>query len=126
MTRCVFCEQIATKGVPVAELAKAVLLRDRFPVTDGHLLAVPRRHCDEFFELDDDEMRDLWKLLTEGRQRIVRKDPSVEGFNVGVNAGVVAGQTISHVHIHLIPRRAGDTDDPRGGVRGVIPDRMKY
>ena len=123
---CVFCEQIATEGAPVAELATAVLLRDRYPVTHGHLLAVPKRHLDEFFKLDDDEIRDLWRLLKDGQKRIAEDDPSVEGFNVGVNAGVVAGQTISHVHIHLIPRRAGDTDDPRGGVRGVIPDRMKY
>lgn len=126
MTTCVFCEQIAAEGMPVAELPTAVLLRDRFPVTDGHLLAMPKRHLDEFFDLDDDEIRDLWQLLKDGRERIAREDRSVQGFNVGVNAGMVAGQTISHVHIHLIPRRAGDTDDPRGGVRGVIPDRMKY
>jgi ATP adenylyltransferase len=126
MTTCVFCKQIATEGALVAERPTAGLLRDRFPVTDGHLLAVTKRHLDEFFELEDAEIRDLWLLLRDARERIAHEDPSVEGFNVGVNAGVVAGQTISHVHIHLIPRRAGDIDDPRGGVRGVIPDRMKY
>lgn len=101
-------------------------VRDRFPVTPLHTLVVPEGHVADYFDLRPEERADAERLLRVLRDEILNEDPLVTGFNIGVNCGASAGQTIMHVHIHLIPRRDGDLDNPRGGVRGVIPERMDY
>jgi diadenosine tetraphosphate (Ap4A) HIT family hydrolase len=103
-----------------------VALADGFPVTEGHMLVVPRRHVADYFDLTERERMDAGELLWLLRSRACKMDKRITGFNVGVNVGASAGQTVMHCHIHLIPRRDGDMDDPRGGVRGVIPARQKY
>lgn len=99
---------------------------DKNPVSPGHCLVIPFRHTPDYFAMTDGEHRDVLELLRRLRADIVRADPSVQGFNVGANCGEAAGQTIGHTHIHLIPRRHCDTPHLRGGVRGVIPERMGY
>ncbi len=101
-------------------------LADRYPVSRGHTLVIPRRHTPDYFSMTSEERRDAEDLIFRLRERLLAADASIEGFNVGMNCGEVAGQTVPHAHIHLIPRRRGDTPHPRGGVRGVIPDRMSY
>ena len=116
---CVFCS-IPTDRV-IAENPLAYAIRDKFPVTDGHLLVIPKRHAENYFSLTQDELLACDGLLRQLRDDFRDKDSSVEGFNIGMNAGAVAGQTVFHCHIHLIPRRNGDVVDPRGGIRHVIP-----
>jgi ATP adenylyltransferase len=122
--RCPFCE-LGDREV-VAENPLAVLIRDGFPVTEGHLLALPRRHVADYFDLRQPERNAVQRLLEEGRARLRERHPEIAGFNVGINAGEVAGQTIFHCHVHLIPRRVGDVEHPRGGVRGVVPGKQDY
>ena len=98
---------------------------DKYPVTPGHLLVMPRRHVADFFDTNPEEKLALFALLDEAKQYLANKY-SPDGYNVGVNVGEAAGQTVMHVHLHLIPRFQGDTPDPRGGVRGVIPARQNY
>jgi len=121
---CIFCELPPDRIIAQNELAVAI--RDGFPVTPLHSLIIPKRHVNNFFELGTSEMKSCNLLLYETKLAIEKVDGKVEGFNVGVNAGEVAGQTVTHCHIHLIPRRRGDTENPRGGVRGVIPGKMAY
>ena len=123
--KCVFCAPEIDDHI-LLEHGSMFLLEDAFPVSPGHSLVIPRRHVADYFALYAEEKEDADHLLRLARQRILERDATVKGFNVGVNCGVVAGQTIFHVHIHLIPRREGDTPNPRGGVRGVIPARMNY
>jgi len=122
---CPFCYEKIKKRV-VEELGSVVAIEDRFAVSDGHLLIVPKRHCADYFELTKQEREDADNLLKILKKKILQRYPSVTGFNIGMNCGESAGQTIFHTHIHLIPRRDGDTPNPRGGVRGVIPDKMGY
>ncbi|WP_082607918.1 HIT family protein [Lacticaseibacillus pantheris] len=98
---------------------------DLSPVSRGHLLIIPRRHAETFFDLTETERSDMLKLLDEGRQLLdLKQNP--DGYNVGWNCGMAAGQTVMHFHCHLIPRFTGDTPNPRGGVRGVIPKKQHY
>ena len=122
--QCPFCTVRA--GKLLAENSLAFLISDGFPVTEGHLLAIPRRHVADYFDLHQPERNALQRLLEEGRKIVRDRHPEVSGFNVGINSGEAAGQTIIHCHVHLIPGRAGDVENPRGGVRGVIPERQKY
>ena len=101
-------------------------MEDGYPVTQGHTLIIPLRCVDDFSLLTDEELIDAWKLVRRCKAQLVRTDPSITGFNLGINLGESAGQTVSHCHIHLIPRRSGDIDDPTGGVRGVIPAKANY
>ena len=110
----------------VASNALAYAVRDGYPVTEGHTLVIPKRHIADFFELSDEESIACNQLLKELRSTIMAEDQLVEGFNIGMNAGAVAGQTIFHCHIHLIPRRNGDVENPRGGVRHTIPGQGFY
>lgn len=103
--------------------AFAFAVRDGFPVSAGHTLIIPRRHVRSIFELAADELADCWALLARQRELLAS---TCDGFNVGVNDGAAAGQTIGRAHIHLIPRRHGDVAAPRGGVRGVIPGKANY
>ncbi len=122
---CPFCHD-NIKSKTVAELNLVVACEDTSPVTPGHLLIIPKRHCMDFFHMTPEEQMDANNLLTILSRKILKSDPSITGFNIGINNGESAGQTIFHCHIHLIPRRDGDTPEPRGGVRGVIPEKMNY
>ena len=122
---CFFCDRAKKESIFSSNFLYVV--RDnKFPVTKYHTLIVPHRHVSDFFDLNNDELNDLQKILKKQRQLLLNLDKDITGFNVGVNAGVDAGQSIMHCHIHLIPRRKGDIENPRGGVRGVIPSKQKY
>ena len=114
----------ANRIVAYNNLAYAV--KDGFAVTEGHALVIPKRHVTDFFSLSDGEVLACNQLLKELRSTIIAEDELVEGFNIGMNAGAAAGQTIFHSHIHLIPRRKGDVENPRGGVRHTIPGKGFY
>jgi len=118
---CPFC---ATEGLVLAN-EHALARWDANPVTPGHLHVTTRRHVADFFETGDDERRAMLDLLQLARD-LLQREHHPDGFNIGVNIGEPAGQTVPHVHIHLIPRYRGDTPRPRGGVRGVIPDNQSY
>jgi diadenosine tetraphosphate (Ap4A) HIT family hydrolase len=124
MNECLFCEMDQNRVMLANDLAYAI--RDGFPVTFQHTLIIPKRHESDYFSLTKDELSACHELLLTIRTQICQEDPSVEGFNVGVNVGAAAGQTIFHCHIHVIPRRAGDVPDPRGGVRHLIPGKGFY
>lgn len=100
-------------------------LYDSFPVSPGHILIIPERHVGNYFELSDVEKSILWRAVDQCKQLLDSKIHP-DGYNIGINVGSVAGQSISHVHIHLIPRYNGDVENPRGGVRGVIPGKQNY
>jgi ATP adenylyltransferase len=123
-TGCIFCELGA--GRIIAENELCIAIRDAFPVTEHHTLVIPKRHVADYFDLHQPERNAIETMLHEQRQVILEQDNKVTGFNVGINAGASAGQTVFHVHVHLIPRRDGDVVDPRGGVRGVIPSKQRY
>ena len=120
---CVFCN-LKRKKIEENEFAFAI--KDNFPVTKGHHLVIPKRHVSDYFDLEQSEINSINKILFSIKHNLERKDKTITGFNIGINSGVSAGQTIFHCHIHLIPRRDGDVKDPRGGVRGVIPEKQKY
>ena len=121
---CVFCDRLAAGDLAVEnELAAA--FSDAFPLTRGHTLVVSRRHEADYFGLTADEQTALWQLVNRVRHRIER-ELRPGGYNLGVNVGQAAGQTVGHVHIHLIPRYAGDVDDPRGGIRWILPAKARY
>ena len=125
MKDCPFCYD-KIKDRIVAKQNSVVAIPDSYPVTDGHLLIVPKKYMAEYFSMNETEKRDIDALIMILKNHIMEKDQTVTGFNLGVNIGEPAGQTIFHAHIHLIPRRNGDTPNPRGGVRGVIPEKMSY
>ena len=114
------------KGAILFENNLAIAFRDGFPVAEGHLLVIPKRHIESWFELKSDERESCHELILNGKKAIKNDDSSVSGFNLGVNDGLSAGQTIFHAHLHLIPRRQGDVENPRGGVRHVIPGKGYY
>ena len=99
---------------------------DSYPVSKYHSLIVPKRHILDYFELSNDELLACNDLIKKIKKKIQNEDKTVDGFNIGTNSGVAAGQSIMHCHIHLIPRRKGDVDNPQGGVRGVIPSKQHY
>jgi diadenosine tetraphosphate (Ap4A) HIT family hydrolase len=103
----------------------AFVRRDGYPVSKGHCLIIPRRHVASFFECTREERATMMELLDEAKAMIDREH-APSGYNIGINDGAAAGQTVMHVHMHLIPRYAGDAADPRGGVRWVIPDKAAY
>ena len=98
---------------------------DRYPVNEGHFLVIPYRHFSNYFDITAEEQGELWSLVSAG-QAIVQEKYQPDGYNVGVNVGKWAGQSIMHLHIHVIPRYQGDVENPKGGIRGVIPSRQKY
>jgi ATP adenylyltransferase len=121
---CPFCD--IKKSQMLVENDLAFAITDGYPVVLFHTLVIPRRHVESYFDLSHEEREACHGLLVEMREKIQSLDPNVTGFNIGVNSGESAGQTIFHCHIHLIPRRAGDVDDPRGGVRHTIPGKGFY
>ncbi len=122
---CLFCSG-KMKNRKVMELPSCYAVEDGYPVTPGHLLVIPKRHVADYHDLKLHERNDLDNMIQQLREKITAEDSTVTGFNIGVNIGESAGQSIFHAHVHLIPRRDGDTADPKGGVRGVIPGKRGY
>ena len=123
---CLLCELPAEKFEVVDENELCVTLTDDYPVNEGHCLIVPRRHAATYFDMDAAEVEAATRLLHRSRERIGQQDPSVTGFNIGMNCGKSAGQSVFHAHIHLIPRRDGDQENPQGGIRKIFPDKANY
>lgn len=124
MTDCLFCK--IEKSKIVSENDFFIVVRDNYPVTELHTLIISKRHTVSYFELEDSEKISLVKTLDKQKSLLLQNDSTIKGFNIGINDGVEAGQTIMHFHAHLIPRRTGDVQNPRGGVRGVIPEKQNY
>ena len=120
---CVFCSLPSERIIDQNDLA--LVIRDGFPVSPGHTLVIPRRHVASFFEITPDERLAMLSLLERAKSDL-DKEFSPDGYNIGVNDGQAAGQTVMHLHMHLIPRFEGDLPDPRGGVRWVIPEKADY
>jgi len=120
---CPFC------AIPEEECSglneHAAAFRDEYPLAEGHTLVIPKRHVASIFDLSNEEYRDLWELTRAMRVEI-SGEQNPAGFNIGINDGAAAGQTVSHAHIHIIPRHDGDVPDPRGGIRWVLPEKAVY
>ena len=120
---CPFCALPASRIVLAHELA--YVIRDAFPVSPGHTLIIPRRHVGSFFDVTDEERKTMLQFLDKAKAGL-DDEFQPDGFNVGVNDGQAAGQTVLHLHIHLIPRYISDKEDPRGGVRWIFPEKADY
>lgn len=123
MKECPFCNTKSDKIILESEYSLAFY--DSYPVNKGHTLVIPKKHIENYFQLSDHEKKDIWSLVDKVKIELENKF-APNGFNIGINVGINAGQTVSHCHIHVIPRYIGDVDDPTGGVRGVIPSKQKY
>lgn len=118
---CVFCGDMNR----LMENALAFAVYDKNPVSDGHMLIIPKRHVRSFFETSPEERKSMLELLERAREHLIEEfEP--DGFNIGINDGLAAGQTIMHLHIHIIPRYKGDIENPTGGIRGAIPEKRIY
>ena len=120
---CPFCTLVNRKIYLENDLSIGIL--DGFPISNGHSLIIPKRHVGSIFDIQKDELLSLFNLLADVKNKLTEQF-SPDGFNIGINDNEAAGQTISHVHIHLIPRYRGDQEDPRGGIRWIFPDKAKY
>lgn len=123
---CLFCHPSKNRIEVLAENELALLLKDNFPVSPGHCLAIPKRHIETYFDLNQAELNAVNQLIRDRRETLLQQDTTITGFNIGTNAGDSAGQSVFHAHIHLIPRRDGDQENPRGGVRKVFPAKADY
>ena len=121
---CLFCNTKESGFTFENELAYASY--DTYPVSKLHCLIIPKRHIKDFFELTNEELVACNDLVKKVKNEVIKKDPNIEGFNLGTNIGKVSGQSILHCHLHLIPRRSGDVESPQGGVRSVIPNKQHY
>ena len=121
---CLFCNIEKSGCAYENELAYASY--DSYPVTEYHCLIIPKRHIKDYFDLSNEELLACNDLVQIVKKEIIKKDPSVKGFNLGTNIGKVSGQSILHCHLHLIPRREGDVNNPQGGIRSVIPNKQHY
>ena len=121
---CLFCNTGKKEYIFENELAYSTF--DSYPVSKFHVLVIPKRHVNNYFELSNDELLACNKMIMLSKNKIEKDDQTIEGFNIGSNTGKAAGQSINHCHIHLIPRRKGDVENPQGGVRGVIPSKQHY
>ena len=121
---CLFCDIKKSGCAYENELAYASY--DSYPVTEHHCLIIPKRHIKSYFDLSNDELIACNELIKIVKEEIILKDETVRGFNIGSNINKTAGQSIMHCHIHLIPRREGDVENPQGGVRSVIPKKQHY
>ena len=124
MSNCVFCN-IPEESI-VNDYKNFFIIRDSFPVTNRHSLVIPKRHIVSYFECNKDEYKEIPLVLHTQKTELKLTDDCITGFNIGMNIGKDAGQTVFHFHIHIIPRRKGDIDNPKGGIRGVIPNKQKY
>jgi len=122
---CPFCKRLRAHEMLLASRPLAVGFADAFPVSPGHCLVIPRRHEPDFFALSREEQEAVWDIVWELRE-LLEAEHGTAAFNVGINAGAAAGQTVPHAHVHVIPRYPGDDPDPRGGVRWVLPDKARY
>ena len=120
---CPFCNIREDRIITSDELVYGI--RDKYPVSPGHTLIITRRHVSDYFELTDDERRAMQAMLMK-MKGMLDAELNPQGYNIGINVGRSAGQTIDHAHLHLIPRFEGDMPNPKGGVRGVIPEKQKY
>lgn len=120
---CPFCTLIPDAIVLENDLAKAFY--DKYPVHEGHLLIVPKRHAETYFDVTPEEILAIHELVKQGKE-LIDEEHSPDGYNIGVNVGSYGGQTVMHLHFHLIPRYKGDVDDPRGGIRKAIPNLVPY
>jgi diadenosine tetraphosphate (Ap4A) HIT family hydrolase len=123
MDNCPFCR--LEKSRILLENESAIAFYDAFPVADGHTLIVPKRHFASLFDLPEEEQESLWRLVALVRGRLMA-ELKPDGFNIGLNDGTAAGQTVLHAHVHVIPRRNGDVPDARGGIRWIIPNKAAY
>lgn len=123
MNKCHFCN-LVTDSI-INSNALAVCIKDGFPISNGHTLILPKRHIVSWFDASTSERISLFELLDEVK-KILDLELKPDGYNIGINDGVAAGQTIQHLHIHLIPRYKNDHEDPRGGVRWIFPKKAKY
>jgi len=121
---CLFCNLPKKRIIDEDEFM--FVIKDAFPVTNHHTLIIPKRHIADYFGLHQPELNSLNSMLQKHKDLITKKDKTVTGFNIGMNNGEDAGQTVFHCHVHLIPRRKGDIKNPRGGVRGIIPEKKDY
>ena len=121
---CIFCNKEKLNIVYEDDIF--FVIRDSFPVTKDHTLIILNNHDKGYFDLRDKDILQLNNILKFQKESLMQNDNTITGFNIGINQGESAGQTVMHLHIHLIPRRKGDIEDPRGGVRGVIPSKQKY
>ena len=124
MNNCIFCN--IEEDLIVHEYKHFYVIRDAFPVTPLHSLVITKRHVVSYFQCLKKELNEIPVILDTQKTELKILDDTITGFNIGMNIGEDAGQTIFHCHIHIIPRRQGDTPNPRGGVRGVIPLKQKY
>lgn len=124
MENCVFCNAFEKERIIYKDKFWTGVY-DSFPVSEGHVLLIPNRHCETYFDLNKEELEVLPDVI-ERVKSLLDINYSPTGYNIGANCGKSAGQTVMHCHIHIIPRYDGDVEDPRGGVRGVIPDKQKY
>lgn len=120
---CIFCKMSPSRVIAEKELCFAI--RDGFPVSEGHTLIIPKRHVADYFDLTEAEILDMQNMMKDIKKQL-DKEFNPDGYNVGINVNAAAGQSVFHVHMHLIPRYIGDVENPKGGVRGVIPDKQKY
>lgn len=125
MKDCVFCQNFMPNKEPLLQNKLAIAYLDEFPVSKGHILIISKRHASTFFDLTKEEQISLITLLNECKEYIDKKY-NPDGYNVGLNCGEFAGQSVMHVHMHLIPRYKGDVSNPRGGIRGIIPNKKNY
>jgi len=124
---CLFCDvQTIDRKRIIAENSLAYAIRDGFPVTEFHTLFIPKRHTRDYFGLIPAEVSAINQLMEAQRKFLLETDPNIGGFNIGMNCGEIAGQSVWHCHVHLIPRRKGDVEFPKGGVRHVIPYKGNY
>ena len=121
---CLFCNVPLSEYIFENNLAFSTF--DSYPVSKYHALIIPKRHVENYFDMSEDEVLSCNKLIKKMKNKIQELDSTVDGFNIGTNSGKLAGQSIMHCHIHLIPRRKNDVDNPQGGVRGVIPSKQHY
>lgn len=120
-SNCIFCRKVDL----IYEGDLIYISQDRYPVSPGHVLIVPKRHVPEYFDCTKHEITELWDSVNLAKE-IIEKDHKPDSYNIGINVSKVAGQSVPHTHIHLIPRYEGDVADPRGGVRSVIPKNRTY
>ena len=121
---CPFCLIEENREI-ICESKGALAIPDKFPISPGHMLIVPKQHVSDYFELSEAEQQELWQLVNRCKASLTERYRP-DGFNVGINVGPTAGQTIFHVHIHLIPRYKGDVKNPKGGIRHTIPGKGYY
>lgn len=120
---CIFCKQPETEAICENKLARAFF--DKFPVSEGHVLITPKRHASNFFEATPEELAAINELIFRVKE-ILDERYKPDGYNIGVNVNYAAGQTIFHLHVHIIPRHKGDIEDPKGGIRNIKPNLVDY